>query len=80
MKRKIALGDLQFRGANFHKLAEIQFILRCDRYAVGERLEVNCSSAATLPPANLTWYINQRPVQIHCKFYNRTYGKLGLIG
>jgi len=32
------------------------------RYSVGETLELNCTSEATLPPANLTWYINQRPV------------------
>jgi len=32
------------------------------RYSVGETLDLNCSSEATLPPANLTWYINQRPV------------------
>ena len=32
------------------------------RYSVGESLQLNCSSEATLPPANLTWYINQRPV------------------
>ena len=36
------------------------------RYYVGERLKVNCSSAATLPPANLTWYINQKLVSFHC--------------
>ena len=25
-------------------------------------MNINCSSEATLPPANLTWYINQQPV------------------
>ena len=35
------------------------------RYSVGESLQLNCSSEATLPPANLTWYINQRPVGQH---------------
>ena len=33
------------------------------RYSLGESLSLNCSSEATLPPANLTWYINQKPVQ-----------------
>eukprot|EP00090_Calanus_glacialis_P015342 TRINITY_DN24223_c0_g1_i2.p1 TRINITY_DN24223_c0_g1~~TRINITY_DN24223_c0_g1_i2.p1 ORF type:complete len:189 (-),score=37.68 TRINITY_DN24223_c0_g1_i2:225-791(-) len=32
------------------------------RYSVGEKMAINCSSEATLPPANLTWYINQQPV------------------
>ena len=32
------------------------------RYSLGESLNLNCSSEATLPPANLTWYINQKPV------------------
>ena len=32
------------------------------RYSVGEKLDINCSSAATLPHANLTWYINQKLV------------------
>ena len=32
------------------------------RYSIGDSLELNCSSELTLPPANLTWYINQRPV------------------
>ena len=32
------------------------------RFSVGERLAVDCSAEATLPPANLTLYINQRPV------------------
>eukprot|EP00092_Neocalanus_flemingeri_P007230 GFUD01007809.1.p1 GENE.GFUD01007809.1~~GFUD01007809.1.p1 ORF type:complete len:177 (-),score=49.29 GFUD01007809.1:261-791(-) len=33
-----------------------------NRYSVGEKMAINCSSEATLPPANLTWYINQQPV------------------
>jgi len=33
-----------------------------NRYSLGESLNLNCSSEATLPPANLTWYINQKPV------------------
>ena len=37
------------------------------RYSLGESLNLNCSSEATLPPANLTWYINQKPV--HKLFY-----------
>jgi len=32
------------------------------RYSVGEKMNINCSSEATIPPANLTWYINQQPV------------------
>jgi len=34
------------------------------RYTIGEKLAINCSSEATLPPANLTWYINQQPVPL----------------
>jgi hypothetical protein len=33
------------------------------RYFVGEKMAINCTSAATLPPANLTWYINQKLVR-----------------
>jgi len=36
--------------------------LKKRRYSIGESLDLNCSSELTLPPANLTWYINQRPV------------------
>ena len=32
------------------------------RYFLGEKLSINCTSAATLPPANLTLYINQKLV------------------
>ena len=28
-------------------------------------MNINCSSEATIPPANLTWYINQQPVGIY---------------
>ena len=34
------------------------------RYSVGEEMRINCTSEKTLPPANLTWYINQQPVRI----------------
>jgi len=33
-----------------------------ERYSVGEEMRINCTSEKTLPPANLTWYINQQPV------------------
>ena len=33
------------------------------RYYLGEKMRINCTSAATLPPANLTWYINQKLVR-----------------
>ena len=36
------------------------------RYSVGEDVRINCTSEKTLPPANLTWYINQQPVGDHC--------------
>jgi len=34
------------------------------RYFLGEKLSINCTSAATLPPANLTLYINQKLVPV----------------
>ena len=36
---------------------------------MGEDVKINCTSEKTLPPANLTWYINQQPVgdQSLCK-------------
>ena len=37
------------------------------RYSVGEEMRVNCTSEKTLPPANLTWYINQQPVGLTIK-------------
>lgn len=33
-----------------------------DRYHPKQRINVNCSTNATKPPTNLTWYINQEPV------------------
>jgi hypothetical protein len=33
------------------------------RYSPGELLTLNCTSEATLPPANLTWYLNRQPVE-----------------
>ena len=42
------------------------------RYSLGESLNLNCSSEATLPPANLTWYINQKPVY-KMFYYQNTY-------
>ena len=49
------------------------------RYSVGEDVRINCTSEKTLPPANLTWYINQQPVGDHCvnKFrWQRTFEHL----
>ena len=40
------------------------------RYSLGESLNLNCSSEATLPPANLTWYINQKPVYKMFYYHN----------
>ena len=34
---------------------------------MGEEMRVNCTSEKTLPPANLTWYINQQPVGLIIK-------------
>ena len=33
-----------------------------ERYSKGDRVEMNCTVAATMPPANSSWYINQRLV------------------
>ena len=43
-------------------VARVRVIPSISRYSIGESLDLNCSSELTLPPANLTWYINQRPV------------------
>ena len=32
------------------------------RYRRGEEVELNCTVAATMPPANISWYINHRLV------------------
>ena len=34
------------------------------RYFLGENISINCTSSPTLPPANLTFYINQKLVSI----------------
>lgn len=34
-----------------------------ERYSRGDRVEMNCTVAATMPPANISWYINQRLVR-----------------
>ena len=35
------------------------------RYFLGENISINCTSSPTLPPANLTFYINQKLVSIN---------------
>ena len=32
------------------------------RYRRGEEVDLNCTVEATMPPANISWYINQRLV------------------
>ena len=44
------------------------------RLSVEDELKVTCVSLATLPPANLTWYINKSPVILG------EWGELGELG
>jgi len=43
------------------------------KYAIGETLRLNCSSARSNPAANLTWFVNDHQPQ---QSYVRTYGPL----
>ncbi|XP_054262869.1 junctional adhesion molecule 2A-like [Macrosteles quadrilineatus] len=48
------------------------------RYRVGERLRVNCTSAESLPAANLSWLINGHQVdERHARVYHTVSGGLG---
>jgi len=39
------------------------------QYSLGEKLKANCSSPPSNPPANITWFINDKGVRT-ITFYN----------
>lgn len=34
------------------------------QYSLGEKLKANCSSPSSNPPANITWFINDKEVKL----------------
>lgn len=34
------------------------------QYSLGEKLKANCSSPPSNPPANITWFINDKEVRL----------------
>lgn len=40
------------------------------QYSLGEKLRANCSSPPSNPPANITWFINDKEVRTITFDYN----------
>ncbi|PSN52879.1 hypothetical protein C0J52_14474, partial [Blattella germanica] len=38
------------------------------RYSSGEQIQANCTSRASFPAANLTWFVNDQQVGQHVSF------------
>lgn len=57
-----------------------ELYLEKPQYSLGEKLRANCSSPPSNPPANITWFINNKEVRTITFYYNENYvGKIVLI-
>jgi len=43
------------------------------QYSLGEKLRANCSSPPSNPPANITWFINDKEVRTITRYNNKNY-------
>lgn len=43
------------------------------QYSLGEKLRANCSSPPSNPPANITWFINDKGVRTITFYDNENY-------